>query len=132
MTGLEAIEKVLRVHSGEEFRVGDYPTVAEGREAWEAWQRIRVHRRCNDVLHSWQQTAEESERELARLRGATGPFLLLVRERGLGRFMPDELSLLAAMAQALSRVSVNRQAAAPGSGASLAHESVAGPESEGE
>ena len=35
--GLEAITKVLRVHSGEDFTADDFPTLEEGREAWEWW-----------------------------------------------------------------------------------------------
>ena len=38
--GIEAIGKILLVHSGEEFEAGQFPTDAEGREAWETWQRI--------------------------------------------------------------------------------------------
>lgn len=40
--GLCAIEKVLRVHSGEEFVADDFPSADEGRDAWLAWQDVRA------------------------------------------------------------------------------------------
>ena len=40
--GLDTIEKVLRVHSGEEFTADDFPNLEEGRDAWLTWRDVRA------------------------------------------------------------------------------------------
>lgn len=37
---LDAITKVLRVHSGEDFTADEFPTAEEGQEAWKTWKQI--------------------------------------------------------------------------------------------
>jgi hypothetical protein len=38
---LSVIERVLRVHSGEDFEAGDFPTFEEGRAAWAMFKRLQ-------------------------------------------------------------------------------------------
>ena len=41
VSGVDAITRVLRVHSGEEFTAAEFPTLDEGRSAWEEWVAFR-------------------------------------------------------------------------------------------